>query len=218
MQYETQQASYIQTKINELNDAHVNHQSRAAWKLVNEISDRKKSKRSILKGKTQEERLTQWKDHFTNLLGQAPVITEAPTEQIFMEELQIQQGDFTLQELNTVIKKQPNNKACGLDEIPGEAWKTGIMNHELLHVCNKVYHQEPVEIWKKSCILPFPKKGDLSMASNYRGISLIPVAAKLYNKMLLNRIRPVIDTLLRKNQNGFRQNRSTTNPHSTPHN
>ena len=28
--------------------------------------------------------------------------------------------------------------------------------------------------------------------------------------MLLNRIRPVLDPLLRKNQNGFRQNRSTT--------
>ena len=28
--------------------------------------------------------------------------------------------------------------------------------------------------------------------------------------MLLNRIRPVLDPLLRKNQNGFRQNRSPT--------
>ena len=36
------------------------------------------------------------------------------------------------------------------------------------------------------------------------------IAAKIYNLMLLNRIKPEIDPILRKNQNGFRQNRSTT--------
>ena len=45
--------------------------------------------------------------------------------------------------------------------------------------------------------------------TKYRGISLMPIAAKLYNKMLLNRIVPHIETLLRKNQNGFRRGRST---------
>ena len=36
------------------------------------------------------------------------------------------------------------------------------------------------------------------------------IAAKIYNLMLLNRIRPEVDKKLRKNQNGFRTNRSTT--------
>ena len=45
--------------------------------------------------------------------------------------------------------------------------------------------------------------------TNYRGISLMLIAAKLYNKMLLNRIVPHIEPLLRKNQNGFRRGRST---------
>ena len=44
--------------------------------------------------------------------------------------------------------------------------------------------------------------------SNYRGISLMSTAAKVYNRMLLNRIRPAIDPKLRNNQAGFRQNRS----------
>ena len=47
-------------------------------------------------------------------------------------------------------------------------------------------------------------------AENYRGITLTSIAAKIYNSMLLNRIRPHIDPVLRKNQNGFRTNRSTT--------
>ena len=60
------------------------------------------------------------------------------------------------------------------------------------------------------CILPFPKKGDLGLAKNYRGITLTSIAAKIYNALLRNRIEPKIDNILRKNQNGFRRNRSTT--------
>ena len=62
----------------------------------------------------------------------------------------------------------------------------------------------------KVCILPFPKKGDIGFAKNYRGITLTSIAAKIYNALLRNRIEPKIDNILRKNQNGFRRNRSTT--------
>ena len=57
---------------------------------------------------------------------------------------------------------------------------------------------------------PLPKKGDLGLAKNYRGITLTSIAAKIYNALLRNRIEPKIDNILRKNQNGFRRNRSTT--------
>ena len=36
-----------------------------------------------------------------------------------------------------------------------------------------------------------------------------PIMTKTYNRMILNRIRPVLDSLLRLNQNGFRQKTST---------
>ena len=69
----------------------------------------------------------------------------------------------------------------------------------------------------KGCILPFPKKGDLGLAKNYRGITLTSIAAKIYNALLQNRIEPKIDNILRKNQNGFRRNRSTTSQILTIH-
>ena len=62
----------------------------------------------------------------------------------------------------------------------------------------------------KGCILPFPKMGDLRLAKNYQGITLISIAAKIYNALRRNRIEPKIDNNLRKNQNGFRRNRSMT--------
>ena len=45
---------------------------------------------------------------------------------------------------------------------------------------------------------------------NYKGIALTSLISKLINRMILNRIQPAIDPLLRGNQSGFRPGRSTT--------
>ena len=70
--------------------------------------------------------------------------------------------------------------------------------------------QSKSDRWMKGCILPIPKKGDVGLAKNYRGITLTSIAAKIYNALLRNRIEPIIDNILRKNQDGFRRNRSST--------
>ena len=51
---------------------------------------------------------------------------------------------------------------------------------------------------------------DHRLAKNYRHITLTSIAAKICNALLCNCIEPKIDNILRKNQNGFRRNRSTT--------
>ena len=88
----------------------------------------------------------------------------------------------------------------------------------MLRHCNAVYNQNPIDKWMKGCILPFPKKGDLGLAKNYRGIILTSIAAKIYNALLSNRIEPKIDNILRKNQNSFRRNTSTTSNFDYPSN
>ena len=123
--------------------------------------------------------------------------------------LDIKTGDFTATELAEVLKKTKNRKAAGLDCIPPEVWKTQKFNDILLQLCNAVYNQNQIDKWTEGCILPFPKKGDLGDAKNYRGITLTAIAAKIYNTLLLNRIQPELEKILRKNQNGFRKNRST---------
>jgi len=62
--------------------------------------------------------------------------------------------------------------------------------------------------WTTGLIIPIPKKGNLELMTNYRGITLTSIAAKLYNRVLLNRIQSPIDKALRKNQAGFRTGRS----------
>ena len=51
--------------------------------------------------------------------------------------------------------------------------------------------------WKKGIIVKIPKKGQLSDCGNWRGITLSPIALKIFSK-LLNRMEPVIDEVLNK--------------------
>ena len=81
---------------------------------------------------------------------------------------------------------------------------------EFERIQKKICRHKMSIMFNEICILPFPKKGDLGLAKNYRGITLTSIAAKIYNALLRNRIEPKIDNILRKNQNGFRRNRSTT--------
>ena len=212
LSYDKEQSEYIQSKIDEIQNAVRNQKSAKAWKIVNEVSGRKNSCRSKIKGKNNEERVKLWQKHFQDLLGKPTKINENEEEisQIVNSELDIKKGLFTPDEIIIAVRSIQHGKAVGLDEIPAEVWKLGEFQEILLHFCNSVYNQDPIKRWNEGCLLPFPKKVNLALTKNYRGITLTSIASKIYNLMLLNRIRPKIEDILRKNQNGFRTNRSTT--------
>ena len=109
---------------------------------------------------------------------------------IIHEPLPINTDSITMEELVKSIKGLKNNKVHGLDNIPIEVWKTGALGQQLLDICNKTFNGDRPKIWLKSGIIPLPKKGDLVDTGNYRGISLTVTAAKIYNKILLDRMRP----------------------------
>ena len=184
-------------------------QSRIAWQTINEVSRRKSTAKAKLKAASQQERVKLWKQHFESLLGNPPKVTNEPITRIISKQLDIKLSPFT-KEPDSVLRKIKNRKAAELDEISPEVWKTRQFDDILLRHCNAVYNQNRIERWMKGCILPFPKKGNLGLAKNYRGITLTSIAAKIYNAQLWNRIEPKIDNILRKNLNGFRRNRSTT--------
>ena len=53
--------------------------------------------------------------------------------------------------------------------------------------------------WSASNLVPILKSGYRSQFSIYRGISLSQVILKVVNRMILNRIQPILDPLLRTN-------------------
>ena len=64
--------------------------------------------------------------------------------------------------------------------------------------------------WRKSVIVSIPKKGNSTALDNQRGIAKTCSSAKLFNKVLLSRLKPIIDPQLSQCQSGFRAGRSTT--------
>ena len=83
-------------------------------------------------------------------------------------------------------------------------------DQKILRHCNAVYDQNTIVRWTKGCIFPFLKKCNFGLVKNYRGITLISIAAKIYNALLRNRIEPNTEKILWKNQNVVGRNRSTT--------
>jgi len=61
--------------------------------------------------------------------------------------------------------------------------------------------------WKEGIIVKVPKKGGLSQCRNWRGVTLLEVISKIFNKVLLERIKNSLEMGLQKEQAGFRQNR-----------
>ena len=173
------------------------------------MSRRKSTAKAKLKAASQEEWMHLWKQYFENLLRKPLKITHEPITKIINNQLDIKLGQF-MEELDSVLRKFKNRKAAGLDEIPPEVWRTREFDNILLWHCNAVYNQKTIDRWTKGCILPFPKKGDLGIAKNYRGITLTSIAAKIDNALLCNCIELKIEKILRKNQNGFQRNQSTT--------
>ena len=59
-------------------------------------------------------------------------------------------------------------------------------------------------------IVSMPKKGNSTALDNQRGIAKTCSSAKLFNKVLINRLKPIIDPQLSQCQSDFRAGRSTT--------
>ena len=51
-------------------------------------------------------------------------------------------------------------------------------------------------------------KGDLSLCSKHRGVTLLSIPSKVLNRVLLNILKDAVDTHLRDHRTGFTKSRS----------
>ena len=60
--------------------------------------------------------------------------------------------------------------------------------------------------WKKANVVPVHKKGDKQILKNYRPISLLPIAGKIFERLLYDRMFEffIENNLISNNQSGFR--------------
>ena len=86
----------------------------------------------------------------------------------------------------------------------------------ILPIIQEAWNTERIpETWKKGLLVKLPKKGDLSLCSNWRGINLLNSISKILARIIHNRLSSVLDPLLRKEQAGFRPQRSCVNQINT---
>ena len=202
----------LNAKIRKVEETADRCKNKESWNLVNDITGRTRSGCGLIDGGSSAERLENWKKHFSGLLGQPPQVpdSEMPIRTIHPP-LNIETGPFTREELHLAKKQIVEGKAHGDDGISPEVMKRVDIDDIILQFCNEALSDGPIpEQWKLSNIIPVPKKGDLTKTDNYRGISLTSIVSKTLNRMLLNRIKPSLEEILRDNQNGFRPGRSTT--------
>ena len=97
----------------------------------------------------------------------------------------------TMDEMARAIACLKDGKASGGDGIPAEVWKHGGDNlfsrmHQLItnawEVCSVP------QAWKDASIVTIYKKCDRTDCGNYRGISLLFIAGKIFARILLNRL------------------------------
>ena len=95
-------------------------------------------------------------------------------------------------EVKSALRITAVNKANGCDGIPVELFKT-LKNDAikvLYSVCQEICKtQQWPQVWKRSILIPVPKKGSTKECSNHRTIALISQASKKKKQQVLSRVR-----------------------------
>jgi Cdc6-like AAA superfamily ATPase len=66
-----------------------------------------------------------------------------------------------------------------------------------LQLFNEIWNEGRIpEKWNTAKIINIHKKGNKTECGNYRGISLLVTASKLYSAILKKKIQPIAETIL----------------------
>ncbi|VDO92622.1 unnamed protein product [Schistosoma margrebowiei] len=150
-----------------------------------------------------------WVEEFEELLHR-PALTNLPNIEAAHTGFPIDFNPPTKEEIRMAVRQIKNGKAAGPDNIPAEALKSDIeVTTNMLHLLFKKTEEEQVPMdWKERHLIKIPKKGDLSKCENYRGITLLSIPGKFFNRVLLKRMKNAVDAQLRDQQAGFHKDRS----------
>ena len=126
--------------------------------------------------------------------------------------------DFAINELQNSLKHLKNGKAVGHDEVLTEKFKNfgsvtmqwalqWVLN--LLNACART-HRFP-KLWRQARVVALLKPGkDQSSPKSFRPISRLCHLYKLYERLILNRLSPIIEHVIIPQQAGFRPGKSHT--------
>ena len=92
-----------------------------------------------LNAKNQEERKKLWFNHFSKLLGEKPTQSEDTIIEDIFENLDIEDGAFTLDEYRKAKKATREGSAAGDDGLPTEIFTRCDFDDIMLDYCNRLH-------------------------------------------------------------------------------
>ena len=117
-------------------------------------------------------------------------------------------------EVKWALESITTNKASGGDGIPVELFQILKDNAvKVLHsICQQIWKtQQWPQDWKRSVLIPIPKKGNAKECSNYCTIALISHTIRVTLKILQARLQWYMNHELQDVQAGFRKGLGTRN-------
>jgi sorting nexin-29 len=165
--------------------------------------------------------LERWTEYFTDMLNEEEEDKEDKEDYkrnliVKLDHVSEQPQEIckepTRQEIPYAIQRMRNNRAPGEDTIVGELIKCGgegVMGavHELIKLIWTTEYM-PQE-WNTGIICPIYKKRDKLDCNNYRGITLLNNAYKIFSSILNERLKIARKKITGEYQCGFRRNKST---------
>ena len=153
------------------------------------------------------------KDHYAAVLNQAP---SDNLVRVFSDSSPLTNKydySFSFPKIRTALITSRSNTAPGPDGIPTRVLQLCELEEDVLNVLisDSILSNNDNTVpdkCKHSIIVSIPKKGNSSSLENQRGIAKSCAFAKLTNKLLLARIRDIIEPRLLGVQSGFRAGRS----------
>ena len=177
----------------------------------NQITKMKKEDGSLCK--TAEENAQVFYKHFKNLYGISPNYDETVIDSIPQHTIKAGiENEPTILEIQSAIRNLKEN-APGESGIPAKVWKTLMYSNRTFDILrNIVIDFWTTELtpkqWEKGLLKILPKKGDLRLPGNYRGIMLLETSYKIVAIILNNRLKTFEEDLENhENQCGFRTGR-----------
>ena len=112
------------------------------------------------------------------------------------------------------LNKGTDSKGTDSKGIVAEMYRHGglQLRNLMLDTINRAAERNAVlpSEWKRTRISVLFKNGDVSLANNYRPISMLSILYKIFSNMISRRLSPILDAEQCADQAGFRKGYSTT--------
>ena len=191
------------------------HSSRKAWSVVRRLTGKKYNEPQV---PIKANKIAQ---HVVKN-GRNATVNREFTREVNKELKQILQGasvdlvlcsDFIVDEMQQALRSLKSGKAPGPDSIHPEFLMhlgTECQHWLRMFMTNCMSRMKIPKIWRRAKIIAILKPGKSpEEAGSYRPISLLSVCFKLVERLIYNRLLPVVDPQLPREQAGFRPGRST---------